>query len=110
MTMTAEKFAEIQADYFKAKEALRLTQALDGVRARLQSFKRRVDQHKTRIPELEEHLADLQKVRAEFLEELKGLPQDTRHLTAQEEDRIRSEVRDYLANRCSSGAGKPVCD
>jgi hypothetical protein len=28
----------------------------------------------------------------------------------QEEERIRSEVGDYLANRCSSGAGKPVCD
>ena len=89
MTLT-----EAKAAYREAREADRLEEALEAVRLRVPRLEQRVDEHKARVEEWEGHLGELLKMRQGFVEELEGLPQDTRHLTAQEEDRIRSRRKD----------------
>lgn len=91
MTMT---LSEAEAAYRDAWEAERLETALRRVRLRAGSLEKRIAKHKTRIVELEQWLADLQQQRADYVEELEGLPQETRHLTAQQEDRIRGRRQD----------------
>ena len=85
---------EAKAAYREAREADRLEEALEAVRLRVPRLEQRVDEHKARVEEWEGHLADLLKMREGFVAELERLPKNTRQLSAQEEDRIRSRRKD----------------
>lgn len=85
---------EAKAAYREAWEANRLEEQLNLVRARIPGLERRVDEHRSKLAELEGRLGELLKMRETFLEELEGLPKDTRHLTGQEEDRVHGRRQD----------------
>ncbi len=90
-TLTAaERLSKADDAYRKAWEANRREDALAQTRSRAQHLEREVARHRESVAEMEAWLAELETMRAGFVEELQGLPEDTRHLTAQESDRIRN--------------------
>jgi chromosome segregation ATPase len=93
--------------YRRAWEADRLASALEMVRNSLPGVERQVKACEREIGEWENHLAELERLRTGFVEELAALPEDTSRLTAQEEDRIRYRRQD-LRSAIAAHDGAPA--
>jgi hypothetical protein len=86
-----ERLADAEAEYRRAWQDEQRASALDAVRRSVPRLECSIANGRKEISEWESHLADLQKARAAFVDELMNLPDgaELARLTAQEDDRAR---------------------